>query len=271
MKIVAGTRVLITGATGGVGTSLAGLLAARGAQLGLLGRSSSSLFALARGLPGEPMLLTADVAESMQVRAAVDRFVGAFGGIDLLVIAAGVIEVGNFVELDHAQIERLISVNLRGALITARAVAPRMVQQRRGHVVIIAGSGAWHSYPTFAASCASKAGMRVLGDTLFHELGQHGVQVTTAYPAALQRRDAEHAIRWPDWLAGDMVHEPDTFASQLLAGIERDKRSVFYPSAGIRGLALVSGTPPAFMDFVMRQARGRAAAPRRRRSRVPRN
>src|ERR1700712_188145 len=112
MKIVAGTRVLITGATGGAGTTLAAMLSAKGAQLGLLARSSSSLYALAQTLPGKPMLLTADVSETMQLRSAVDRFAEEYGGIDLLIVAAGGIEVGKFVELERAQIERVVSVHL---------------------------------------------------------------------------------------------------------------------------------------------------------------
>ena len=115
MRIESGTRALVTGASRGIGRALAEALARRGATLGLMARSRDELEALAAVLPGEHHVLVADAADADAVRAAVDGFAAAAGGLDLLVANAGLTHYAPFAQqpLADALLRRLRSEERR--------------------------------------------------------------------------------------------------------------------------------------------------------------
>ncbi|MBV7327213.1 SDR family oxidoreductase [Chloroflexi bacterium TSY] len=138
--------VIITGANRGIGKTTAQVLHAVGANVGLAARSSDSLTALCEELlnqrPNSALAVTTDVAEEAQVNQLVDRVMAAWGRVDILVNNAGLVSPGSFDEIDPVAWQRIMNVNLTGAYLCCRAVAPIMQRQRHGRIINIASISA---------------------------------------------------------------------------------------------------------------------------------
>src|SRR5262245_6300245 len=129
---LAGTRVVVTGASRGIGADVASALAARGARVVLVARSRDAIEARAGELGGEafPADLTAGSAIEPLVRK-----IEAAGPVDVLVNNAGVDLTGSLVELGPDRIVELLAVNLVAPILLSRAVIPAMRERRRGHIM----------------------------------------------------------------------------------------------------------------------------------------
>ncbi len=133
MEIRAGTRVLITGASRGIGRALCEAFAARGATVGLVSRSEDELRDLAARLPAPQVgagheVLVADVGDPDEVTAAIERF----GEVDVVVANAGVADYAPFKDMDLELIERMTRVNWLGTVYTVHAALPGMLERTRG-------------------------------------------------------------------------------------------------------------------------------------------
>ena len=174
-----GRTALVTGASRGVGAAVARAFAAGGARVGLLSRSGDDL-----GLPGA-VGVACDVADRGQVLAAVERVVGAFGGLDCVVANAGVGMYGSFLELDPGHLEAMIDVNLKGTLYTAAATLPYLIAAGHGDFVSLASVAGLRAFPGEAVYNASKFGQVGFTRSLDHELREHGVRATNVCPGGI--------------------------------------------------------------------------------------
>src|SRR5258708_37618399 len=127
MRISEGTRAFVTGASRGIGRSLAELLSARGATVGLAARSTDELARLAERLPGTSYALECDVASSESVQRAIDEFASLAGGLDLLIANAGVTHYAPFRDQPLADAERMTGINWLGTVYTVHAGLPRLL------------------------------------------------------------------------------------------------------------------------------------------------
>jgi short-subunit dehydrogenase len=256
-----GTRVLVTGASRGIGEALARAFARRGCTLGLVARSEEALRALASSLPGgghEP--LPADVGDRESVSAAVERF----GDVDVLVANAGITHYMPFTELPVERAEQMVRVNWLGTLYTVRAALPRMIERRRGHVVVMASGAALRTFPHAAVYGSTKAALHGFADALRHELHGTGLSLTTVYPGEIATHLHDHEKdRMPAWYKADSAAPPEPLAERVVEAVERDRRAVYYPPI-IRLLRIAHGISPRASDAMLRLMRGPTVAPRRR-------
>jgi short-subunit dehydrogenase len=253
MRIDATTRVLVTGASRGIGRAVASALAARGAAVGLLARAPEELGPRTVALP-------ADVGDRSQVRAAVARFAERAGGLDLAVANAGIAHYGPFAEQDVARAEAMTRVNWLGTVYTVEAALAHGVR----HLVIVSSGAGLRAFPSAAAYGATKAAQRALAEALRHELAGSGVSVTTVFPGEIATALHDHEKdTLPAWYrGGEAAASPDRLAAAILRAVERDRRAVFYPPA-VRLLGL-NGVAPRLTDAILRRLRGDTVAPRRR-------
>lgn len=262
MQIGAATRALVTGASRGIGRALSVELAGRGARLGLLARGAEGLEALVAELPGDHVVLPADVGNRLEIEPAVERFVAEAGGIDLLIANAGIAHYGPFVDIDVELAEELVQVNVLGTIYTLKAGLAPMLDQRSGHVVVVSSAAGLRAFPSAATYGATKAAVRALAEALRHELSGTGIGLTTAFPGETKTDlHAHEPDRMPEWHRGANAVEPEQVAIELIAAIEADRRAVFTP-AKIRALGL-NGLAPRLADRILKVLRGDSIAPRR--------
>jgi NADP-dependent 3-hydroxy acid dehydrogenase YdfG len=259
MQIGSGTRVLVTGASRGIGAAIARAFAARGATLGLVARGRDALEELAREQPGDGhAVLTADVGDADQVAAAL----ADFGDVDVLVANAGLTHYRPFAEQPLDEVRQMTDVNWLGTLHTVRAALPRMIERGSGHIVVVSSGGGVRGFPHAAVYNGTKAAQRGFAEALRHELAGTGVSVTTVYPGEVETSLHDH--EWdhmPDWYRRDRRAPAGPLGEQVVEAVEKDQRELFYPPL-VRLLRVANGISPRAGDLLLRRILGRSVAPR---------
>jgi len=260
VKLEPGTRVLITGASRGIGEALARTLAERGCVLGLVARGEEGLRELVGRLPGEGhQALPADVADRDSIHAAVE----AFGDVDVVIANAGVADYGPWLDLELEREERMTQINWLGTLHTVRAALPGMVERGHGHVVVISSGAALRTFPGAAVYGATKSAQRGFAEGLWHDLDGTGVGVTIVYPGEIATNLHDHQQeKLPTWRRGGHEADVDECARAIVKGIETDRRGVYFPRE-VRLLQTIHGISPRLADLMLRRLRGPSAAPRK--------
>ena len=186
MTDLTGKTVLITGASRGIGAAAARVFAAAGANVALAARSTDATAALADEIGERALALQCDVSRYADVEAAVAATVEKFGGLDILIGNAGVIEpIGALAEADPDQWARAIDINLTGVFHGMRAAIPAM-RARGGGTIITVSSGAAHNpLEGWSAYCASKAGAAMLTACADREARSAGLRVMGLSPGTV--------------------------------------------------------------------------------------
>jgi short-subunit dehydrogenase len=260
VEIAAGTRVLITGASRGLGRSLAEAFAWRGATLGLVARTESDLHTLVDELPGaDHKILIADASDRRQIAAAVE----AFGDIDVVVANAGVARYLDFAELPLDEAERMTNVNWLGTLYTVHPALEGMIERGSGSVVIVSSGAGVRAFPQASVYGGTKAAQLAWARALRHELDGTGVEVTIVMPGELETHLHDHQRdQLPEWRQDKYAMPARPLAEQIVKAVEKGQAEVYYPGS-IKALRVFQGLSPMIADRVLRLMRGKAAAPRR--------
>jgi short-subunit dehydrogenase len=264
VRIESGTRAFVTGASRGIGRALAHELAERGATVGLAARSVSDLRAVADELPGAHHVLVCDVALRESIAAAVEEFVAAAGGVDLVIVNAGVAYYEPVATQSIEAIEAMTEINWLGTVYTVKAALPHLLIRGSGHIVVMSSGAGLRSFPGAAAYSATKAAQRMFAEALRHELAGTGVSLTTVYPGEIATSlHAHQRSQMPDWYRGGEQAAPaEQLAVRVLRAVERDRRDLYW-KAPVRGMSLLQGLSPRLADAALRRLRGTSAAPRR--------
>ena len=217
--------VLITGASTGIGFAAARAFLARGANLVLNSRDDGRLQAAFRAL-GEPSgvaLVPGDVSDRAVGRRMVDAALEAFGRVDVLVNNAGVFAPKPFLEVEEADLERYLAVNLKGTFFTSQAAIAAMLKTGGGAIVNVGTVLTGHAIGGFPATApvASKGAIDALTVQLAAEFGRQGIRVNTLAPGIVRTPiHARNGIDNVDDLAGlallDRVGEDDEAAEAIV-------------------------------------------------------
>lgn len=208
-------RVLVTGASGGIGSALCRLLASGGARLVLNARDEASLRELESQLPGTHTLVAADIGAAAG-RAAIVEACRGNGGIDAVVNLAGVLEFGLFTEQSAAAIERLVQVNVMGPMLLTHALLPQLQERAEARIVNVGSIYGSIGHPGFVAYCASKAALKTFSEALGRELGDTRVSVAYIAPRATATNlNTERVLRLQEAL-GNQSDSPQRVAAEIL-------------------------------------------------------
>ncbi len=243
---VRGARVLLTGATGGLGQAIAGELAGRGAKLVLTGRNSEVLEQLAASLGGEA--LTVDLA----ARDDVDRLLRDCGDVDVLVANAALPGSGPYDSYTVEQIDRVLDVNLRAPIVMARALAPRMVERGRGQLVFISSLSGKAASGGASMYSATKFGLRGFALSLRGDLHGQGVGATVVNPGFISDAGMFHdtGTKLPP---GFGTKKPSDVARAVVRAIEDDPAEIDVAPLSLRAGAAFSALAPQLADAVGRR------------------
>lgn len=188
-----GKRVLITGASRGIGMAAARVFAAEGADVGLIARGGAAISALAAELGG--LALPCDIADWHSVAGAVATMEARFGAVDVLINNAGVIDpIAGIDRADPDQWGKAIDINLKGVFHGMRAVLPGMLSRGAGTIITVSSGAAHAPQEGWSAYCASKAGASMLTRSLHLEMAGRGVRALGLSPGTVAT-DMQAAIR----------------------------------------------------------------------------
>jgi short-subunit dehydrogenase len=223
----AGRVVLLTGASSGIGRSLAKVLAAQGARVGLVARRREQLEALAeeiRQAGGAAAAAPADVGRRDQVLAAVQEVRGRLGPVDLLIANAGVGIPTRVDPLNAADIEAVLRCNFLGVVYAVEAVLPDMLRRGRGHLAAVSSLGAYRGFAGSEAYCASKAAVNTFLEGLRVRLRERNVAVTTICPGFVRTPMTEVNTFPMPWLL-----EADDAARRIVRALRRRRKVYNFP------------------------------------------
>jgi meso-butanediol dehydrogenase / (S,S)-butanediol dehydrogenase / diacetyl reductase len=182
MTVAAGRKALVSGGASGFGLEIARRLRAAGAQVALLDLPGERLEG-ARAELGEGVLAAAaDVRSPAEVRSAVGSAIDAFGGLDTLIISAGVIHIKPLGEVSENDWDLTLDVNLKGAFLAAQAAEQALRSSGRGRVVAISSDAGRRGVPWLQAYTASKFGLIGLIESLAVELAADQVTANCVCP-----------------------------------------------------------------------------------------
>jgi NAD(P)-dependent dehydrogenase (short-subunit alcohol dehydrogenase family) len=190
-------RALVTGGGSGIGRAAALVLARRGVQIGVadLDDVQSATVAddvVARG--GDAVSLPVDVADPLSVERMVEAMDSHYGGIDILVHAAGVMSGRPVLEMSLEEWRRTLAINLDGTFYVTRSVARVMCREQAGTMVLLASDRGLYGHRGRSSYAASKGGVIAYMRSLALELGEHGVTVNAINPGVTDTALAREAL-----------------------------------------------------------------------------
>jgi NAD(P)-dependent dehydrogenase (short-subunit alcohol dehydrogenase family) len=207
--IAPGRRALITGGASGFGLEIARRLIGADARVAAIDVSARSL-ERARAELGDGLLpIRADVRRAQEVRDAVAGAARAFGGLDTVVISAGVIHIKPLADVTESEWDATLDINLKGAFLTMQATAPHLVAAGpgRGRIVAISSDAGRRGFSWIQAYTASKFGLIGLVESVAVELAEHGVTVNAVCPVGAPGTGMGRQVL--DWKVGATGKAPD--------------------------------------------------------------
>jgi short-subunit dehydrogenase len=240
--------VLITGASMGIGEACAHAFARRGARLILTARSAANLERVRRALaPAPAEALAADLSRPEEAPVLVERALGCYGRVDVLVNNAGVGLYLPFWAAEERHIRQLIEVNLFAPIALIRGVLPHMRRQAGGAIVNVSSLAGKIPLPWLTLYSASKAALNYLSEGLRMELRGTGIRVVLVCPGYVATGFPQHVLggEIPRAVAKrqHFTITPEQCARAIVQGVEKDKRTVVTPRSGWLLVALARLLP----------------------------
>lgn len=181
---LSGKTAVITGGNSGIGLAIARAFRDEGASIAIFGRNAESLDSAAASLGPDTLAVRGDAAEPADLVRLCDGAAGRFGGIDLLVANAGVVELATLAEVDPAIFDRTSDVNFKGVFFTVRAALAHL---RPGGSIILVTSGSNQvASPSAPVYAATKAAVRSLARSFAAELVDRDIRVNAISPGFVE-------------------------------------------------------------------------------------
>jgi short-subunit dehydrogenase len=248
-----GRRLLLTGASRGIGAALADAFAVRGAELALVARPSAQLDEVARRTGGQAF--PCDLADLAALPGLVDRV----GPVDVLVNNAGVSGVGWFVDRTLEEIDAVVTLNLLAPMHLCRLLLPGMLERGRGQVVNLSSMASVIAPPGLATYGASKAGLSHFTAGLRADLRDDPITFTTVTLASVstdmddQARDYGPLRAMAEGSGGRDITPMGAFVAAVVDAVERDRPEVRVPRM-MAPLAALTNAPRKVGRLVFRRA-----------------
>ena len=231
-------HVLLTGASSGIGESLARAWLASGARVTLLARRTDLLEAIARTAPDRGQVITADLSAEFSPSALFNQAEAGLGPVDVLVNNAGVQIVEPAHEIEWERGAQVLMVDLAAPLRLTQEALRRMIPRGRGTIVDIASMAALAPTPGMFFYNAAKGGLAGASEGLRAEVARHGVHVVTVYPGPVRsamEAKAREAFEQSFAVRFTPTGDSDTLARLVLAAVEKKKARVIYPRTYVLG------------------------------------
>lgn len=219
-------RVVLTGASGGIGLAIASALCVAGARVLAVARHQEALLPLLERYPQNLCWVAADLtflSDRRKVLAAAD----AIGGINLLINAAGVNHFAMLEQLDDSDINAMLAVNISAPICLTKMLLPQLKQADSAMVVNVGSTYGSIGYPGYASYCASKFALRGFSEALRRELADTRVSVLYVAPRATRTSMNSAAAQALNDALKASVDDPQTVASAVMHAIAGDRRDLY--------------------------------------------
>jgi short-subunit dehydrogenase len=227
-----GARVIITGASQGIGRAIAIEFGRRGARLALASRNRPALEELAASIKaegGSAIVIPTDVTAAGAVEQLAQTTIREFGGIDILVNNAGIGMTAPIGDAKGADVEAVFALNVLAAAAAIRAVVPIMRAQRDGMIINISSLAGRIVIPRIGYYSATKFALTAIGDALRMEEAGHGIKVMNVFPGTTRSNFGENRLG----TRGRQAHQrlppvtAEKVARRIARAVERNQRSVY--------------------------------------------
>jgi short-subunit dehydrogenase len=228
---VAGSRILVTGASQGIGKSLADQAARRGARVIAAARSLELLRELAatvRGRGDQLEIVQADVTSADDRQRMYDAAVACYGGLDVLINNAGIGATGHFADVSPDRLRKIMEVNFFGLAETTRQFIPLLRQGNFPAIVNISSVAGKRGLPARSEYSASKFAVQGFGEALRAELEMDGIDVIVVCPGLTQTNFSKNMLEQKAKLQLDHMRgmTPDDVAVATLKAIEQGRHEI---------------------------------------------
>ncbi len=230
-KMLKDRTVLLTGATGGIGSEIARLLSSNGAQLILVDIHESSLESLAKELgAGLPYIKTiAANLSTSQGRESVKMFLDEqYDSLDMLINCAGINEFSMFTDLDDDQIEKMISVNITSPILLTKKLIPLLGKSNHSQIINFGSTFGSIGYPGFVTYSACKFAIRGFTEALRRELAKTNISVSYIAPRATRTNINTEPVNDMNDALGVKMDTPQIVAAQVISILKDGKSSARY-------------------------------------------
>lgn len=251
---IQGKRVLLTGATGGIGQAIARELKQQGAILLISARQEAALKALADELGGAEYIV-ADMARDEDLK----KLLASAGHVDILIANAGLPGTDEITAYSWPEIDSCLDVNLRAPILLAHGLMPSMVERGEGHLLFISSVAGKVASPLSALYSASKFGLRGFTDCLRMDLHGTGVGVSTIYPGMISDAGM-YAASGASIPPGAPTNTTQDVAKAVSKAIIRNRASIDVTGLVIKFGIHLAHFSPGLNGALQRLAGARAAA-----------
>ena len=220
-------RVFITGATSGIGESLAYVYSKQGATIGITGRRSDKLetvYKKCKDLGGKPISITLDVKNQDDCKKSTEYFIEKAGGIDTVIANAGVGGPDELFSGSSKAINHILSTNIMGVTNSVLPFLPAMKNQKSGQIGIISSVASTRGFLGHGGYAASKAAVKFLADSWGYQLERNNISISTIFPGWIATEMTEN-IKYKMWF----LMNSNTAAEKIEGAINNRIRQYILP------------------------------------------
>jgi short-subunit dehydrogenase len=225
--------IIITGASGGIGTALARELDRRKANLVLADINVNGMESLASGLTSNPLIIKCDITDRADVKKLVESAVNRFLKIDILINNAGIIRPALFEDCNYEDIDAQMKVNFMGAVNCSKEVVAVMIRAKQGHIVTVSSLAGLVPETYSSIYTASKFALRGFFLTLAIELRKRNIKVSTIFPDSVDtpmlKYEASHGGSPLTFLSN--AQSPEKIVQAVIKAIEKSSPEICSPAS----------------------------------------
>ena len=259
MKNLKNKKIIITGASSGIGKALAFELAEKGAHLVLTSRKIELLQKTADEIKAtfpdspKPVSISCDISKKEEVKQLIKESINQLGEIDILINNAGIGVYGDIEKTTEEDYRKIMDVNYFGPIYSMFEILPYMKQRKKGMIINVTSLAAIYSVPYLGAYSASKAALVSLTQNLRAELSDSGVSFMIVYPGYTQTDFFKNEKKTGGARRPSGKYMPARkVAKGIVRAIEKGKQDLIFTASG-KALAIFQGIAPWLVRKVMRE------------------